>query len=198
MSGLRLESLRGEAIRARFEPLADLRITVFREWPYLYEGSRAYEASYLDTYFRDPQSLVVLVWDGAQCVGATSAIALTRAPEEARTAFGVAGHDLSTIDYFGESLLLPGYRGRGLGVQFFALREAHARELGLRQCAFCAVQRAPDDPRRPASAADNAPFWHRRGYRPVAGLTTRWAWPDLGERDASLKPMQFWMRELPA
>ena len=33
----------GAQIASVFEPLADLRIVVFRDFPYLYEGTRDYE-----------------------------------------------------------------------------------------------------------------------------------------------------------
>ena len=53
-------------------------------------------------------------------------------------AFVQGGYDLGSICYFGESILLPQYRGRGIGKEFFRRREAHARKLGTRITAFCA------------------------------------------------------------
>lgn len=194
---LRLESLCGRDIARRLDALAALRIAVFREWPYLYEGSRDYEMRYLQTYLDCPRSLAVLVWDGDACVGASTVQPLADAPRDMQQPFIDAGMDLSRIDYFGESVLLPAYRGRGLGVKFFELREAHARKLALPVCAFCAVQRRDDDPRRPAGYVANDAFWTRRGYRKQPALHTTLQWPDIGETAASAKPMTFWLRELP-
>lgn len=194
MNALRIEDLRGAQIATRLEALAALRIAVFREWPYLYEGTAAYEAKYLQTYVACPRSLAVLVWDGEACVGASTALPLAEAPRDLQQPFLDAGMDLAAIDYFGESVLLPAYRGRGLGVEFFARREAHARALGLTVCAFCAVERRADDPRRPAGYAGNDAFWHRRGYRKAPDLRTTLSWPDIGEDAPSDKPMTFWLR----
>lgn len=194
---LRLEVLDGgAAIRPRFEPLAEVRIRVFRDYPYLYQGHRDYEAHYLETYFASARSFVTLVWDGEQCVGATTAIPLVDADADARRPFEAAAAPIERIDYFGESVLLPPYRGRGLGVKFFELREAHARRHGLDICAFCAVERPDEHPARPADYVANDRFWTHRGYARDGRIQTSFAWPDIGESVSTDKPMTFWLREL--
>lgn len=193
---LRVEALHGAEIARHVDALAALRITVFREWPYLYEGSPDYETRYLQTYLNCPRSLAILVWDGADCVGASTVQPLTDAPPDMQKPFITAGMDLSRIDYFGESVLLRAYRGKGLGVKFFELREAHARSLGLSTCAFCAVQRDAADPRKPADDVANDVFWNKRGYRKQADLHTTLNWPDVGETTGSDKPMTFWTRDI--
>lgn len=198
MSELRIESLFGADIARHLDALADMRCAVFRDWPYLYEGSRSYEAKYLQVYIDCPRALAILVWDGDNCIGASTVIPLSDAPTDMQQPFIDAGMDLSGIDYFGESVLLPEYRGRGLGVKFFELREAHARELGLQVCAFCAVQRPDHHPLKPADYRSNDDFWCRRGYRKSTALQTTLDWPDIGETGSTRKPMQFWTRELTA
>ncbi len=193
---LRVESLQGAEIAQQIDALAALRITVFREWPYLYEGTREYETRYLQTYLQCPRSLAILVWDGANCIGASTVQPLADAPLDMQQPFLDASMDLSRIDYFGESVLLRAYRGQGLGVKFFELREAHAKALGLSTCAFCAVQRNDDDARRPADYVANDAFWNKRRYRKQADLRTTLSWPDIGETANSDKPMTFWTREL--
>ncbi|WP_020650259.1 hypothetical protein [Solimonas variicoloris] len=197
-AALRIETLRGAQIATQLDALAELRIAVFRDWPYLYEGSADYERHYLQMYLDCPRSLAILVWDGARCVGASTVLPLVDAPRELQLPFLDAGLALAPIDYFGESVLLRAYRGRGLGVQFFELRERHARELGLSVCAFCSVERRDDDPRQPPGYVPNDAFWHKRGYRKEPGLRATLSWPDLGEAASTDKPMTFWMRKLEA
>jgi GNAT superfamily N-acetyltransferase len=197
LAELRLEQLRGAQIASQLDALAALRIAVFREWPYLYEGTPDYEKQYLETYLRSPRSLAVLAWDGAQCIGASTVLPLADAEPSAQAPFRAAGHDIDAIDYFGESVILRPWRGLGLGVKFFELREAHARELGLRVAAFCAVQRPAQHPARPPDYVPNDAFWQRRGYRPAPELRTQFSWPDIGESQSSDKAMAFWLRELP-
>lgn len=193
---LRFEQLYGADIERHIDALATLRITVFRDWPYLYEGTREYEKRYLQTYLKCPRSLAILVWDGDACVGASTVQPLADAPRDMQQPFIDAGMDLSSVDYFGESVVLRAYRGQGLGVKFFELRETHARSLGLSTCVFCAVQRSNDDPRRPKDYVPNDVFWTKRGYRKKTDLRTTISWPDVGEATSTDKPMTFWTREL--
>ncbi|WP_353982174.1 GNAT family N-acetyltransferase [Salinicola endophyticus] len=192
-----IELLRGSQIAPHVEDLAHLRITVFREFPYLYDGSLDYEAEYLDTYVRSADSLCVLVRDAGRVVGASTALPLTDETMEFQHPFLTAGWDPARIFYCAESVVLPAWRGRGLGVRFFAEREAHARRLDrFDWCAFCAVQRPADHPRRPADYQPLDAFWARRGYRHHPELHTQYRWRDLDETEESAKPMSFWLKEL--
>lgn len=193
---LRIEQLRGAQIAAQLDALAELRIAVFREWPYLYAGSLEYEKKYFETYLRSPRSLAILAWEGERCVGASTALPLADAEPAAQAPFHAAGMPIERIDYFGESVILRPWRGRGLGVKFFEMREWHALEYGLSTCAFCVVLRPDDHPARPADYVPNDAFWTHRGYRPVPGMQAQFEWPDLGETESTPKSMRFWMREL--
>ncbi len=189
--------LRGAAIEPWLDPVARLRIAVFRDFPYLYEGDPAYERRYLQAYAASPDSVFVLATDGDDVVGASTGLPLADDTAEFQQPFLDAGRAVDDVFYFGESVLLPAYRGRGLGHAFFDEREAHARELGrFRWTAFCAVDRAADDARRPAGHRGNEAFWTGRGYVRQPGMTVRLAWQEIGEAAPSEKPLTFWLRPL--
>ena len=77
----------------------------------------------------------------------------------------------------------------------FDRREAHARALGrFRWTAFCAVDRSPDDPRRPAGYRSNDAFWHTRGYARLPGLTVTLPWDEVG-RGLVDHGLTFWLRD---
>lgn len=195
---VRVLSLVGAQIAPFLPALAALRIRVFREWPYLYDGDADYEARYLQTYSRSARSLFVLALDGDEVVGCATAIPLSDASEDCLAPFVGAGIDLDTVCYFGESVLDRRYRGRGLGHRFFDAREAHARSLPkLRYSAFCAVQRAADDPRRPSDYRPLDRFWSARGYLPRPDLLAQFAWKELGGDRSESNTMMFWLREWP-
>ncbi|MCJ8052401.1 GNAT family N-acetyltransferase [Shinella curvata] len=192
---MQIKVIHGEAVTPYIADLAQLRTTVFRAFPYLYEGSEDYEASYLATYAQSPESLFVLALDGETIVGASTGVPMTDASDVFKVPFVAAGIDPEKVFYFGESVLLSTYRGRGLGVRFFEEREAYARRLGrFDWCAFCAVERPSDHPLRPADYAPLDEFWGKRGYAHRADLRTMLAWQDIGETDETEKPMSFWLK----
>lgn len=189
--------LRGAQIRDWQPALAELRIGVFREFPYLYDGSLDYERDYLDIYARSERSLCILVKDGARAVGMSTALPLEDEDDAFVRPFAEEGIAVASVCYFGESLLLPDYRGRGLGVRFFEMREAHARALsGVTQAAFCAVERPVDHPRRPADYQPLDAFWRRRGYHPHPRLYARYAWQDIDAQAMDHKTLRFWLKPL--
>lgn len=180
------------------EALGELRIRVFREFPYLYDGSLEYEREYLHAYLRCPQSLVVLAWDSDRVVGATTCLPLRDEGPEFQTPFLEAGYDVDSVCYFGESILLPEYRGLGVGKAFFQRREAHAQTLpGLRWTAFCAVDRAPDHPLRPPGYRPLDGLWERQGYQKQPDLKATFVWKEIGEETESPKTLTFWLKAWP-
>lgn len=194
---LHLQRLSGAAINIWLPELARLRIQVFREFPYLYDGSVAYEEKYLKIYVDAPDSVMVLVQDGERVVGASSGLPLKAETPNVIEPFLAHGYDPRRIFYYGESVLLPEYRGRGLGKRFFAEREAHVRGLGGFEIAcFCAVQRPTDHPRRPAGYVPLDALWNRQGFVRHPELHATFSWRDLDEDQESPKPMVFWLKQL--
>jgi GNAT superfamily N-acetyltransferase len=197
MPGIELRTLTGAALAPHLASVARLRVEVFAEWPYLYEGQEGYEERYLRSYADSPGAAVVLALDGENAVGAATCQPMAEAAAPVREAFARAGLDAARFCYFGESVLRAAYRGQGLGVGFFAAREAHARALGLTHAAFCAVVRNPADPRRPAGYTPLDAFWRKRGYthNPMLTCVFRWAEPGDGGRETP-HMLSFWTRAL--
>lgn len=194
---LTVSLLTGVSIAGRLDDIARLRITVFREYPYLYDGDARYEADYLKTYAACPDSIVITVSDGTRIVGASTGLPLDSADEEFRAPFAAQGIDPASVFYFGESVLLPAYRGMGLGVRFIEERENHARRLGrFRLTGFCAVLRPDDHPLRPPDYVPLDRFWSKRGYRKQAGMTATYRWKEIGEAYETPKRLVFWLKDL--
>lgn len=191
-----VRSLTGAALDAALDDVARLRIAVFRDWPYLYDGSLDYERRYLESYRASETAVVVGAFDGARLIGAATGTPLEDHAEDFAAPFAGTGLPLATVFYCAESVLLPEYRGHGLGHAFFDAREAHARALGRSFSAFCAVMRPDDHPLRPADYRSLDGFWRKRGYEPMPGVVARFRWTDLGDGEQTEKPLQFWGRAL--
>lgn len=185
-----------EGFAAALEDVARLRIAVFRDWPYLYDGDLEYERKYLAAYLESADSLVVGAFDGTRLVGVSTAAPMEDHAEELGAPLLARGYPLEEVYYCAESVLLPEYRGRGIGHAFFDAREAKARALGRRYMAFCSVKRPEDHPLRPAAFRTNDAFWQGRGYAPLEGVFADYSWRDIGERDETRKSLQVWFRAL--
>lgn len=189
----------GSDIAPYLDDVARLRITVFREFPYLYDGDMAYERQYLKTYSECDESFFAVVLDAGQVVGVSTAIPLKHEETVFKKPFIEHAWNVDGICYFGESLLLPSYRGQGLGLEFFRLREAFAQSLGdCQHTAFSAVQRPVDHPLRPSGYRPLDDFWKKRGYQPHPELIAHYGWKDVGQPVETAKPMMFWVKTVQA
>lgn len=198
-TALTIDVLRGAQVLPQLEAVAALRMAVFAGWPYLYEGDAAYERDYLAAYAASPGSVFVLARTPAGVVvGASTGLPLVDDGPGFAAPFAAAGIDPAGVFYFGESVLLPAWRGQGVGHAFFDAREAHARRLGgFALTAFCAVDRRADDPRRPPGHRDNDRFWAGRGYARQPGMTLQLHWEEVGRGNLG-HDLTFWTRPLPA
>lgn len=143
---LAFDSLTGDAVSPVLSDVAALRLAVFRDWPYLYDGDMAYEQRYLSAYATSPGAVIVTARAEGRIVGAATGTPMEDHAADFAAAFADTGLALEDIFYCAESVLLAQWRGHGAGHRFFDLREAHARALGRRRVAFCSVMRPDDHP----------------------------------------------------
>lgn len=188
--------LKGDDLKTALPALAGLRISVFREWPYLYEGSLDYEEKYLARYAGAQGAVIVGAFDGDRLVGAATGKPLIHEVAAIRRPFEDAGLDPAEVFYFAESVLDPAYRGQGIGHRFFDEREAHARSRGCTIAGFCAVIRPDGHPLKPVDYSPLDAFWKKRGYRKLEGGIVYFPWQDVDETHETEKPMQIWIREI--
>jgi GNAT superfamily N-acetyltransferase len=99
--------------------------------------------------------------------------------------FFAAGYDLEKIGYFGESVLLPQFRGQGIGHRFFDLREQWALRHHFTIMTFCSVIRPIDHPACPKDYRPHDSFWNKRGYIQHDDLIADLDWPEVSDSDNS-------------
>jgi GNAT superfamily N-acetyltransferase len=201
VGGITIEPLTGTALIDAMPALARLRIEVFRAWPYLYEGTLDYEQGYLQRFAAAKDAVVVATRDRDAIIGVATASPLKEHTAKFAPEFAAHGFDPDRVFYCGESVLLPAYRGRGIGHAFFEHREAQARACTgpagrYTHSAFCGVVRPESHPARPADYVPLDAFWRKRGYSPVVGLIGQYSWQDLGDTAQTEHPMQFWAKAL--
>jgi GNAT superfamily N-acetyltransferase len=196
MPDIEIIKLSGPDIKSYLEQLATLRIEVFREFPYLYDGDHAYELEYLQRYVEAKDAAVFLAIEGEKVVGASTCLPLTQEIDAIRLPMTSTDFPENAILYLGESVLLSPYRGRGIGLEFFRLREAHARDLDKAYCCFCAVDRPENHPLKPKAYRNLHAFWKKRGYSPLPGIKTQLKWKDVNQDQETSKSLMFWIKAL--
>lgn len=193
---VKISRVKGKGILPYIHDLANLRISILKDYPYLYQGDLEYERNYLSTYTNSAECVMIIAKDGDKIIGASTAIPLEFEVQEFRQPFIDANMNIKDIFYFGESVLDKRYRGKGIYHHFFKDREAAAREYGSHISAFCAVERPLDDPRRPQDYRPLDPIWTRYGYTKHPELATTFDWLEVGETQQSTNPMTFWLKNL--
>lgn len=191
---LTVQSFTGNRAHAYKTALARLRIEVFREYPYLYDGSVEYEEKYLDTFLQAKDSIIVVAFADDKVVGVSTGIPLENEPPAIQQPWIDGGYAPDQIFYFSESVLDKTYRGQGIGVKFFTEREKWAKKLGYPLAVFCGVIRASDHPDKPTDYVSLEPFWKKRGFQKKEGYTCKMSWKEISEVEESEKELQFWYK----
>lgn len=109
--------LTGADLLSAIDDLARLRMAVFAEWPYLYDGSLDYERKYLEAFAKAPGGVLVAAVAEDRIVGCATGSPLFAQGSEVQARFQCLGADTSQMFYFGESVLLPEFRGQCFVVQ---------------------------------------------------------------------------------
>lgn len=176
---------------------ASLRIAVFQEFPYLYAGDIAYELEYIQTYAQSEHAFFFAVYQDEVMIGAATCIPMEDETQAVKQPFLDAGYPISEVFYFGESILLPAYRGMGLGHLFFEEREQYARQFqSIRTVCFCAVQRTENHPLKPEVVFEKKDFWNKKGFIERPELVCEMEWKDLDKENSDFKKLTFWTKSI--
>lgn len=188
--------LTGVAIADAVDDVATLRLEIFKEYPYLYQGRREDELSYLVTYAEAPDACIILAYHGHEVIGAVAGMPLIHEDARMSDAFAGTAFPLDEVYYVGELLFRPDYRNCGLGRKLLAQLERHIGSLGHYRRITCATVERPDDhPVRPRDYIPITRFLARTGFSRISGVTTSFKWQETDgvKRD---HPMQFWVKTL--
>ncbi|WP_291728585.1 GNAT family N-acetyltransferase [Bernardetia sp.] len=198
---MHIQLFTGDAIQPYIRNLAALRMEVFREYPYLYDGDFDYEQVYLYSYIHAKHAAVVLAFDGSDVIGASTCIALDESDTFIQFPFLAKGYDVSKGVYFEESVLRKKYRKQGIGVCFFEEREKWAATYFKKKnvvegrfTTFCGINRPKDHPLRPKTYANLEAFWNHRGYIKQPNLQTQISWKEIDQEKEEFHNLTFWIK----
>lgn len=186
--------LQGKEVIQSLDQLAELRMEIFRAYPYFYEGNAAEEKKYLQAYAHSAESFFVVCRVAGKITGMVSGLPLRDARREVWTT--PSPLSIERIFYLGEILVLEEYRGSGLGKILYERFEQAVKARGIyEKIAFKEIVLTPGDPRRPETYVSLDSFWEQRGYVKHPELRQQMAWPESGGKEV-VHTLVFWIKEL--
>ena len=194
---VRVEPLAGEALARGLPALARLRIAVFRDWPYLYDGTLDHEQTYLAKLAAAPGAVIVAACDGDEIVGCATAAPLAEVEGEFAAPFWRAkGYDIATHLLLrgvraAAGLSRPGPRPRLLRPARGARPRARRLRRTRRSAPWCA--RTTIRCGRPTTCRSSV-LEQARLRQGSTAWSARFAWKDIDQPAETAKPMQFWMK----
>lgn len=179
------------------DAIASLRINIFREFPYLYDGDYEYEKKYLNKFLNTVESMICIAFEGDHVIGAITGLPLKFEDEGVRKPWLVTEYPIDEMYYFSEVLLLPEHRGKGLGAELFNVAEDWVQSLNKYQIfTLATVVREDAHAQKPVEYKSLDGFWQKRGYIKTDNMTCHMMWKDLGETEETTKKLLFWCKQL--
>lgn len=192
-----LKVFQGSKLASHMQKMVELGMIVFREYPYLYEGTLSIGMSAHKPYLLAEDSLLVVAEVGNQFIGAIIGLPVAESMEEIKQIFLDHQILMDGVYYLGEIILLKEYRSKGIGHAMLQMFENAVGDLGeYRKIIFCEVDRSNSDIKRPSDYKPLNPFWEKRGYIKDQNLVTNFAWPEIGDQEKTNHPMVFWSKDI--
>lgn len=190
----------GEQIRLYTRDLSHLCLEVYKEWPYLYEGSEEEGVEYIEErYVKNPDSLVCLAFQGNQLIGAAMGLPLCHAPPHYLTCFK-SDESLKDVFYWGELAVVPKHRHLKVAKEIYTKMGKEVIDSGkYRAIAFCEVTRSSDFIQKypkPDQYRGNDSLWLHLNFEIKANLTCQGKWRLVGEAQESTQDMVYWWKTL--
>ena len=176
------------------DDIARLRITIFREFPYLYEGSLAYEKEYLAKFSRSKESVTILAKDQEEVIGVFTGLPLHL--EEETITRSIPQEKLLDSFYFSELLLLKAYRKQGIGKNLLQQMETIIKQKAVYQrIVFASILREENHSLKPLDyySMDNA--WKKYGYSKTTD-TCQILWKEINQEEESPKTLAIWEKAI--
>jgi GNAT superfamily N-acetyltransferase len=194
---IKILQLQGEKIIPYLDDLAKLRIAVFKEYPYLYEGDSAAEANFIKKYINCAHAILFVVLHDNKVVGVATGLPLEFEFDAIKQPFIDNNLIIKNIYYLGDQILLPEYRGQGIGKKFFTGMEAGIKNFNQYSCiAFCAIERDISHPKKPKNYQSLDEYYKKHGYKKHPELVAKIPWAEIGSAEKINHTLVFWLKNI--
>lgn len=192
-----MQVLKGEAIRPYVKDITDLCLVVYREFPYLYEGTEEEYMPAIEHYAQSPLGIACVLFDNQKLVGIAIGEPMGAMREKYKQPLlnFYSESELDAFFYFGEFLLLKEYREKGLGQKMYFELEKQINEEGqLRTICFCKIAEFDKHPLMPKNYKSLDEFWTKLGFSQREEIATSVFWRNIGEEEDSPHKMIYWVK----
>lgn len=193
---IRIRVFDGQSARAYFDDIARIRLTLFKEYPYLYEGTVAREAENFEPYFMSQRVTILLVFDNDQVVGFINSIPLEEEDAGTKAPFIEQGLPIEKYVYIGEVMLYPHYRGLGIAKTSLAFLEQKARTEGFEYTTFITVERPEDHPCKTHGYQPLDAMWQHLGYARIPNAYAYYTWSQVDTQTPTNNVLAVWSKKL--
>jgi GNAT superfamily N-acetyltransferase len=186
--------LQGEKIQDFIEEIARLRIEIFREFPYLYDGNYEYETKYLKKFADIDESIVVLALDENKVIGAFTSLPMRFEQEGVKQE--IPSDWIKNAFYLSEIVLEKTYRKQGIGRTMFQLMLDRINTLQkYNRILFASIEREENHPFKPKDYTSNDEIWIKQGFQKTPYRSTI-SWKEINEVTESSKELSIWEKEI--
>jgi hypothetical protein len=190
---MEIEIFGGEKIKDVIDELGNFRITIFKEYPYLYDGNLDYERKYLSRYGNISDSILLLVRDKEGILGAATGIPLVNDEPEFTEPF--KDKNLDEIFYIGELMIRKDNRSKGIGTLLLKNMLDLIDKNQFKTVCLYTVDRGNNHPLKPDFYQSPDSLWRKFGFEKHSSHIVYLSWRDLGNVAETKKPMNVWIKD---
>ncbi len=194
-----IKAFRGESITPYIKDITDLSITIYKEYPYLYEGTEEEYLPFIEHYTHSNYGIACLLFDDAKPIGVAIGMPMNEMREKYKQPFISARpqDNCDEIFYLGEFLLLKAYRGQGFGKQMYLELEHLIKENeSLKKICFCKIDESDQNPLMPKNYRPLDGFWKKLGFGKCDDITVTVYWRNVFEENDSPHKMVYLLKSL--
>lgn len=196
---LKIEILSGNEVDPFACELGWVRMSHFREYPYLYDANIVEESKYLSDFLNSDDKLLVRITENGTLLSLLSGYDFASESEILDIAAREVG-DLGKTFYFAEFIVEKHARKRGLSRLMMESALPFISSLGYQTASILTVQRNSSDPRMKKGYTSSDPVWSRLGFKKTStSCDHEWATfldADLSKSKPVLNTLNLWTKTL--
>ncbi len=182
------------------DTIATFRLTEFREFPYLYVGNLESEKKYLRSYSEIKGSALALAFSDEEVVAIATGTPLlsdVEAVPGAAEIFLQHGFVSKDFYYFGEFIVKPHFRHKGITKKLLSELTNYVKSLGYNNICIMTVDREINHPLKPVDYQDSANIWEKLGFiKTMMKIHIKWPTISLDNKvEMQDNSLSFWIRD---